>query len=171
MATKTSLGELVALQRNAKPSASKSDADDSSPPAVELDDHGGVRPVPEEKESHWGYHLIVDASGCNKAVDDPDEVANYLKEMVKALKMKAVGDPIICQFTNPRGRGTSGVQIITESSITFHSDDEKWQAYIDVFSCKTFEPKVALDLTMKCFAPKHMGKLWLHRDAGPWPER
>jgi S-adenosylmethionine/arginine decarboxylase-like enzyme len=141
----------------------------SSPKVMELDD------VPSKsidgKKDHWGYHLILDLSGCNKKVDDPAAVTAYLKDMVAALKMKAVGKPFVHQFTNPRGRGTSGVQIITTSSITFHSDDEAWCAYIDVFSCKAFKPQTAIDLTKKHFQPKRVGGIFLYRDAGPWPEK
>lgn len=141
-----------------------------SPYVMELDDDPSKATA--GKSRHWGYHLILDISKCNKKVDDPKAVAAYLKDMVTALKMKAVGEPLVHQFTNPRGRGTSGVQIITESSITFHSDDVEWSAYIDVFSCKAFKPQTAIDLTRKRFEPKHIGKpLFLYRDAGPWPEK
>lgn len=137
----------------------------------ELDDKGGVRAA-ASGEKHWGYHLILDCSGCNDKVDDPPTVTAWIKEMVTALDMKAVGEPLVHQFTGgEEGRGTTAVQIITTSSITFHSDDEAEQAYIDVFSCKSFEPQTAIDLTQKYFAPKRCGAFWLYRDAGPWPEK
>jgi S-adenosylmethionine/arginine decarboxylase-like enzyme len=137
--------------------------------AVEVDDMPTKKV--DGKTRHWGYHLILDVSDCNQDVDNPSVVAAFLKEMVEVLKMVAVGEPLVHQFTDPRGRGTSGVQIITTSSLTFHSDDVDWAAYIDVFSCKQFEPQVAIDLTVKYFEPKHIGKLFLYRDAGPWPEK
>jgi S-adenosylmethionine/arginine decarboxylase-like enzyme len=138
----------------------------------ELDDKGGIRPARPDGD-HWGYHLILDCSECNEMVDDPPMVTAYLREMVQALNMIAVGEPVVHQFTGEgdEGRGTSGVQIITTSSITFHSDDDEWAAYIDIFSCKEFKPQIAIDLTKRHFAPKEMGCLWLYRDAGPWPKK
>jgi S-adenosylmethionine decarboxylase len=137
----------------------------------ELDDKGGVRAA-DTGEEHWGYHLILDCSGCNQKVDDPPTVTAYLKEMVQALKMVAVGEPLVHQFTGgEEGRGTTGIQIITTSSFTFHSDDDADQAYIDIFSCKEFEPQTAIDLTDRYFEPKRCGAFWLYRDAGPWPEK
>lgn len=138
----------------------------------ELDDKGGIKPA-GGKEDHWGYELILDCSDCNEKIDDPPTVTAYLKEMVTALKMIAVGEPLVHQFTGEgtEGRGTSGVQIITTSSVTFHSDDDGEAAYINVFSCKAFEPQTAIDLTRKYFEPKRCGALWLYRDAGPWPEK
>lgn len=138
----------------------------------ELDDKGNIKPA-DPDEDHWGYHLILDCSECNEKVDDPPAVTAYLKEMVTALKMVPVGEPMVHQFTGEgtEGRGTSGVQIIMTSSLTFHSDDDEWAAYIDLFSCKKFDPQTAIDLTNKYFEPKRCGTFWLYRDAGPWPER
>jgi S-adenosylmethionine decarboxylase len=154
----------------AAPKAARQKSDSSLKPH-ELDDNGGVRAANPGKE-HWGYHLILDCSGCNQKVDDPPTVTAYLKEMVQALKMVPVGEPLVHQFTGgEEGRGTTGIQIITTSSFTFHSDDDADQAYIDIFSCKEFEPQTAIDLTDRYFEPKKTGCLWLYRDAGPWPEK
>jgi S-adenosylmethionine/arginine decarboxylase-like enzyme len=133
----------------------------------------GDRPLKADpKEEHWGYHLIMDMSHCNKDIDKPEVIKKFLKQMVKDLDMTAVGEPIIKHFdTPPYGRGTTGVQILTTSTITFHSDDEKWSLYLDVFSCKSYDPKVVFDAVKKYFAPKHIGHKWLYRDAGDWPRK
>jgi len=83
--------------------------------------------------------------------------------------MEAVGEPIVKRMDNERGRGVSGVQLITTSTITFHGDDEKWCVYLDVFSCKAYDPKVVFDYVKECFTPKYIGHKFLYRDAGTWP--
>ncbi len=123
------------------------------------------------KRQHWGYHLILDVSDGNKNIDDEKAVGAFLKDLVKALKMKAVGEPMIVRTDDQTGRGLSAVQIITTSSITFHGDDDEWCAYIDIFSCKSFEPQHAIGVVEKYFSPKHIGKFFLYRDAGRWPEK
>lgn len=129
---------------------------------------------PSLKESgeggHWGYHLILDISKCNEKIDDVDAVRSFLKDLVTELKMKTIGPPMIVRVRGEEGRGLTAVQIITTSSITFHADDEEWCVYIDVFSCKTFDPDAATNLVKKYFRPEHIGRRWLYRDAGPWPK-
>jgi S-adenosylmethionine/arginine decarboxylase-like enzyme len=135
---------------------------------------GIISDAPEKpsKDDHWGYHLILDMSGCNKKIDQPDVVRAFLKELVKKLDMVAVGEPIVKSFDDShKGRGTSGIQLITTSTITFHSDDERWCVYLDVFSCKTYDPKVVFDAVNKHFEPKEIRHKWLYRDAGSWPHK
>lgn len=124
------------------------------------------------RSRHWGYELILDISGCNKRIDDEDAVKAFLKDMVGALKMKAIGEPILKRPPKGDGHGISALQFITTSSILFHGDDQNWCAYLNIFSCATFAPKTAIAVVKKHFKPKHMGEpLWLHRDAGRWPEK
>lgn len=137
---------------------------------VELDDKSGVKPV-AGKPDHWGYHLIIDMSNCNRDIDDEKAVKAFFRQLVADLKMKTLTDVEIVRPKKEEGRGLTAVQVITTSSITFHGDDDKWSVYLDIFSCKPFDPKVAISLIKKCFAPKHIGGLWLHRDAGRWPEK
>lgn len=123
------------------------------------------------KGEHWGYHLMVDISEGNENIDNEDAIEAFIGDLVTALKMKRLGPPMIIRVNNQEGRGCTGVQVITTSTITFHGDDDEYSAYIDVFSCKVFDPQVALDLIQKYFQPKKMGKFWIYRDAGRWPEK
>lgn len=122
------------------------------------------------KKGHWGYHLLIDASDCNTDIDDTVKVELFVRELVKKLKMKPIGKPIVVKVNDEDGRGTTAVQIITTSTITFHGDDEKWSVYLDVFSCKQYEPKIALKLFIDYFQPKHMAYKWIYRDAGNYPK-
>jgi len=135
----------------------------------ELDDdyHKSVK----GKGEHWGYHLMMDISDCNHHIDDLKSVESFITDLVEALKMERLGKPILVKVNGQDGRGITAVQIITTSTITFHGDDDKWSAYIDVFSCKVFDPQIAVDLVEEYFEPKKMGKFWLFRDAGRWPSK
>lgn len=126
---------------------------------------------PSKNDTHWGYHLLLDVSSCNKNIDDAKEIRSFLKELVEKLDMTPVGEPIVKKFDNEDGRGYSAIQLITTSTITFHGDDERMCIYLDVFSCKAYEPKIVFDLVHKYFNPKHIGHKWIYRDAGDWPER
>lgn len=124
------------------------------------------------KGQHWGYHLLLDCSECNERIDDEKAVENFLKQLVKEIKMKPIGDPIIVKVDSKKeGRGISGVQIIESSTITAHFDDEGRAAYIDVFSCAPYDPEVAIKCVRKFFSPKYVGDLWIERDAADWPKK
>lgn len=136
---------------------------------IEIED---VKKPIKGKKKHWGYHLLMDAGGCNDGVDDEVVVEKFLKQLVKEIKMKPIGDPMIVRVDSKKeGRGVSGVQLIESSTITFHGDMEGYAAYIDVFSCAPFDPKVAIACVHKFFKPKHIGDLWVERDAADWPKK
>lgn len=122
---------------------------------------------------HWGYHLHLDIAEGNKNIDSPPDIKRFFAELLKALKLKALSEVVCAQVEKggEEGRGTSAVQIITTSTITFHGDDDEWSAYIDCFICNDYDPQIVLDLVERHFEPKHIGVERLTRDAGKWPAR
>lgn len=125
----------------------------------------------DANEEHWGYHLVVDIADGNENIGKHKAIAEFLASMVVELKMRPIGKPIVLDITGQEGRGVTGVQILTTSHISIHTDDDKWTAYIDVFSCAPYDHKIALKHIEKTFKPKHMGYVWLYRDAGKWPHK
>jgi S-adenosylmethionine/arginine decarboxylase-like enzyme len=115
--------------------------------------------------SCWGYHLVLDMGGCSDAINDVQTVGKFLKELVADLDMHALGAPVVVYVDTPEGKGVSAVQIITTSTITFHGDDKGKAVYLDVFSCKHYEPNVVFALVKKYFAPLTMNHRWLIRYA------
>ena len=122
----------------------------------------------ESKSNYWGWHLILDCSECNDNISDKDTIQTVIKELVNRTKMKAVGKPII-KFLKPGDihlQGYSCIQLIETSSITMHLNDApESSAYIDVFSCKEFEPQVVIDVIKEYFEPKKIKQKFLHRQA------
>jgi len=42
----------------------------------------------------WGQHLVIDAKDCNSAkIRDADHIKEFAKTLVKAIHMKAYGEP------------------------------------------------------------------------------
>lgn len=123
------------------------------------------------KRGHWGYHLIMDISECNKKIDDEKAVKAFFKQLVADLEMDTLTDVILVRPKKEQGRGLTAVQVITTSSITFHGDDDEWSVYLDVFSCESFDEDKVIALVKKTFQPKRIGKLSLYRDAGSWPKK
>jgi len=91
----------------------------------------------------FGQHLIVDAAGCNDRIGDRDAIADFAIDLVKAIDMKAYGAPWIEHF---------GHDLPRASGFTFFCDDSN-EAYFDIFSCKTFDEAVAIEVIQRYFEP------------------
>jgi S-adenosylmethionine/arginine decarboxylase-like enzyme len=104
----------------------------------------------------WGYQLILDCSGFNDGVEDPDTLKKFIKELVEEIDMEAVGEPIIKHFPPEPAdiRGYTIVQLIVTSSIVCHFMDQDHTGYVDVFSCKDFDPNDVERVMKKYFGDK-----------------
>ena len=119
--------------------------------------------------AYWGYHAMFDCAACDKdLVTSKDNVRNFIKELVPAIDMIAFGEPMIEHFAThaPDKAGISFVQMIETSNISGHLVDDSGDAYIDIFSCKTVDVKVAEELIMKYFNPKKIRLNFITRSAG-----
>jgi S-adenosylmethionine/arginine decarboxylase-like enzyme len=117
----------------------------------------------------WGQHLIIDlAGGKPEAIRSAEVIARFARELVAAIQMKAYGEPLLAHFADhsPKAAGWTLVQLIETSSITGHFCDASGDAYLDVFSCQSFDVQTVLDLVEETFAPEHVQTTVLMRQAG-----
>ena len=46
--------------------------------------------------SHWGYHLMLDCSGCDiESISNRDNIYRFVKDLVSRIDMTAHGEPVI----------------------------------------------------------------------------
>ena len=97
-----------------------------------------------------------------------ENVHNFIKELVPAIEMIAFGEPMIEHFAThePDKAGISFLQMIETSNISGHLVDSNGDAYIDIFSCKTVDVKIAEELIVKYFNPKKIRLNFITRSAG-----
>ena len=92
--------------------------------------------------------------------------------MVKRIKMKAFGEPIVEHFAthDPKAAGFSLVQLIETSAITGHFVDDDGSAYLDIFSCMTFDIETATPDTVVEFLiwKDNFGKTKVHQEGCPF---
>ncbi len=122
----------------------------------------------------WGKHLILDCSACEReAVRDADAIRAFCEDLVGSIGMVAYGEPLIEHFAThvPEAAGYSLVQLIETSAVTGHFCDASGDAYLDVFSCKDFDPEVATEVVERYFSPRSILGTQLIRDASPGVER
>jgi S-adenosylmethionine/arginine decarboxylase-like enzyme len=118
-----------------------------------------------EKRS-WGYHLILNAAGCDaQAIRSKETIRRFSEELVKRIDMVAYGKPQIVRFGTSVQKGYTLVQLIETSCISAHFSEDTNEVYLDVFSCKTFQPKDAIDVFTKYFSPVKMTKEFFTRQA------
>ncbi len=79
--------------------------------------------------------------------------------------MKAFGEPQIVHFGVDNKAGYTLVQLIETSNIMAHFVEETNDIYLDVFSCKDFDPNVVEEIVNQYFQPKHIDTTVLIRQA------
>jgi S-adenosylmethionine decarboxylase len=117
--------------------------------------------------AYWGYHLMLDCSGCDiVGVASRDNIYRFIKELVDAIGMEAHGEPIIEHLLpgDPK-QGYSLMQLITTSNICAHFMELDGTAYFDIFSCRDFEIEVAKLIVRKYFNPQKMRVNFITRHA------
>jgi len=65
--------------------------------------------------------------------------------------MVPYGKPVIDRFGDGTLEGVSGFLFIMTSSITIHCDEVNNQVFIDIFSCKPFNPEASLKFLLSEF--------------------
>jgi S-adenosylmethionine/arginine decarboxylase-like enzyme len=116
--------------------------------------------------TYWGYHLMLDCSGCER-MTDANNLKDFVKELVIAIDMVAVGEPWIerTAIGMPDKEGFSLYQLIVTSNISAHFIDDSKHIYLDVFSCKEFNIDIVKSVVTKYFSPTKMKVNFVKRNA------
>jgi S-adenosylmethionine/arginine decarboxylase-like enzyme len=120
--------------------------------------------------SYWGYHLIADFGKCVPAsIRCRRNIIRFSNTLVKEIDMVPYGEPSVEHFGEGNKSGFTLVQLIQTSNICAHFVEETNDIYLDVFSCKPFDPKVVERVTSLYFAPKVCNRVFLQRQAPKVP--
>src|SRR3989344_5863181 len=96
----------------------------------------------------WGQLTHIDLFECDvNLLLSKEKLAEFSLILCEKIKMKPHGKPIIDRFGEGDLFGLSSVQFIETSTITTHLDDRGRRAFIDVFSCKTFDENLAVNFS------------------------
>ena len=114
----------------------------------------------------WGYHLILDASSCTpSAIRCPRVIGDFSRSLVRGIDMKAFGEPLIVHFGDDDKKGFTLVQLIETSNICAHFCEETNDMYLDVFSCKIFDPEIVERTVRDYFDPSNFSVRNVQRQA------
>ncbi|MCY4157950.1 MAG: S-adenosylmethionine decarboxylase [Gammaproteobacteria bacterium] len=119
----------------------------------------------EGRSSHihsrvYGFELLLDLQGCDSELFNRPYIDQYFTDLCKLIDMEKcdvhfwddVGVPVDERQTLPHAKGTSAVCFILTSSIVIHTLDLLEAVFVNIFSCKSFDPKVAEKFTRERFA-------------------
>ena len=115
---------------------------------------------PEPNNNPYGCELMLDLSGCDGATFNRKSLDSFFTKLCDLIAMEKcevhfwddVGVPPEERQTSPHTKGTSAVCFILTSTIVVHTLDELKSVYVNIFSCKEFDPEVATEFTKKWFA-------------------
>jgi len=103
----------------------------------------------------WGISTSLDLHNCEpKLLRNPAVIRQFITELVKLLKMQKHGPTRVERYGTRKLNGLSAMQFIKTSSIVVHCDDKGNRTFIDIFSCKKYNPKKAVDFSKKFFKAK-----------------
>lgn len=106
----------------------------------------------------YGREMILDVKTTGERVDR-ETIATFFEVLCVSIDMVAEdmhfwdyeGDPDAYAAAPDHVRGTSAIQFIRTSNITVHTLDALGMVYINVFSCKHFNPRIAEDVALSFF--------------------
>lgn len=106
-----------------------------------------------EKRSAWGLYSSVDLKNCNPdTIKDAGRIKIFVEQLCELIDMKRFGECQVVNFgADEKVAGYSMVQLIETSLISGHFANQSNAAYIDVFSCKPYSPKVVAEFAMDFF--------------------
>jgi len=118
----------------------------------------------------WGYHLILDSSKCMRsAIRSSSIITSFSDDLVKKIDMVPYGRPRVKHFGSGNKAGYTLVQLIETSNIVAHFVEETDDMYLDVFSCKEYDPDIVKNVVSQYFKPLQMHSKFLVRQASRFP--
>ena len=100
----------------------------------------------------WGMMAAIDLHGCDRTrLEDPETIRTFVPTVIDAIGMRAHGPLMIERFGDGDLEGWSAMQFIETSSLTIHADEFSGRCYVDVFSCKAFDPNLAAAIAEQHF--------------------
>ncbi len=123
-------------------------------------------------KASYGYELMLDIHSCNPKKFNRDSIDAYFSELCEVIEMERcevhfwddVGVAPEEQQTEPHAVGTSAVCFILTSTIVIHTLDMLEKVFVNIFSCKTFDPDVASKFTAEWFKGEVKNSTFVERE-------
>jgi len=122
-------------------------------------------------DKHYGEELVLDLHDCNQGRFNRKDIQQFLEELCDLIKMKRVvlhfwdyeDDPEAYEAAPEHLKGTSVVQFIQTSNITIHVLDDLKKVFLNIFSCKSFDPALVASFAASFFGGRIAEKCHIRR--------
>jgi len=110
------------------------------------------------RQTAWGIATSIDIYNCDPAtIRDAEKIRQFVRELCELIEMKTFGETLVVHFgEEERVAGYSMVQLIETSLISAHFANLSNTTYLDVFSCKAYDPDVVADFAQRFFGGSHV---------------
>jgi len=110
----------------------------------------------DRTEEPWGFLSCIDLYNCDPGIiRDAGKIKQFVVELCDLIKMKRYGETQVIHFgEDERVAGFSMTQLIETSLISAHFANLTNTTYLDVFSCKRYDPDTVADFAKKYFRAK-----------------
>lgn len=108
------------------------------------------------------FHYTIDLQDCkSEQLGDINVIKQYIIDICIFLYQNRKGQPNILKF--PDAGGITATQILQDSLLSIHTYPEHSMVYIDLFSCKAYNPSQFLDYTKIFFKSNKATMARVHR--------
>lgn len=105
----------------------------------------------------WGMASAIDIYDCDpEKIRSADTIRCFVSELCELIEMKRFGETQVVDFgEDERVAGYSMVQLIETSLISAHFANLTNAVYLDVFSCKPYDPEIVQNFSQHYFGGHH----------------
>ncbi len=106
------------------------------------------------EQSAWGIASSFDIYNCDpETIRNAEKIHQFVVELCDLIEMRRFGETTIVNFgEDERVAGYSMIQLIETSLISAHFANMTNAVYLDVFSCKPYDPQIVSVFAKKFFA-------------------
>ena len=110
------------------------------------------------EQKNYGIELVLDMHKCDISTFTKESLSKYFIELCKLIDMKRHGEPLFWHDDSNIShlKGVSAMQFIETSNIVVHALKLLETVFVNIFSCKDFDTKVAEEFTKNFFKAKEV---------------
>ncbi|MEI6280868.1 MAG: S-adenosylmethionine decarboxylase [bacterium] len=98
-------------------------------------------------KGNYGLELVIDLKNCDLSDLSKEKMGRFFVELCNYVDMVRHGEPMYWEDYSdiPHLNGISGIQFIETSNVVCHALPLLKAVYVNLFSCKEFEPEGTLN--------------------------
>jgi S-adenosylmethionine decarboxylase len=114
----------------------------------------------------WGLLSCIDLYECDpNIIRDAEAIKKFVVQLCDLIRMKRFGETQVIHFgEDERVSGFSMTQLIETSLISAHFANQSNTTYLDVFSCKTYDPEIVAEFAKTFFRAKRLRRQTVYRE-------